>query len=78
MSYHEVPKGNADRELGRKIYMRALEDRRGFRYDQLGIDDADIWAEIFESIGEVARKAITARARKRKRPPRGGKARAGD
>jgi hypothetical protein len=60
MSYHELPKGSADRELGRKIYMRALDDRRGFRYDQLGIEDVDIWAEIFEEMGRVAREAIAA------------------
>jgi hypothetical protein len=58
MSYYEVPKGNADRELGRKIYMKALSDRRGFRDDQLGIEDVDIWAEIFEAMGKVARTAI--------------------
>lgn len=56
MSYHDLPEGNADRELGRKIYMDALEDRRGFRYDQLGIEDVDIWAEIFEAIGAAARR----------------------
>jgi hypothetical protein len=56
MSYHDAPKGNKDRELGRKIYMKALAGRRGFRDDQLGIEDAEIWAEIFESIGKEARK----------------------
>lgn len=55
MSYYDVPEGNADRELGRKIYMDVLEDRRGFRYDQLGIEDPDIWAEIFEEMGKAAR-----------------------
>jgi hypothetical protein len=55
MSYYDLPPGNADCELGRKIYMEALEDRRGFRYDQLGIEDPDIWAEIFEAIGQAAR-----------------------
>lgn len=59
MSYYDLPKGNADRELGRKIYMKALEDRRGFRYDQLGIEDVDIWAEIFEAMGKVARAELT-------------------
>jgi len=58
MSYHDLPKGNADRELGRKIYMEVLDDRRGFRYDQLGIQDVDIWAEIFEEIGKAARVAL--------------------
>lgn len=57
MSYYEVPKGDADRELGRRIYMNALSDRRGFRDDQLGIEDIDIWAEIFEAIGKEARLA---------------------
>jgi len=58
MSYHELPLGNADRELGRKIYLQVLDDRRGFRYDQLGIEDLDIWAEIFEEMGKVARDAL--------------------
>lgn len=58
MSYYDVPKGNADRELGRRLYMNVLSDRRGFRYDQLGIEDEDIWAEIFESLGKEARLAI--------------------
>lgn len=57
MSYYDLPKGNKDRELGRRIYMNALSDRRGFRYDQLGIEDVDIWAEIFEAIGKEARLA---------------------
>lgn len=59
MGYYDVPKGNADREIGRKIYMKALSDRRGFRDDQLGIDDSDIWAEIFEAIGKAARAAVS-------------------
>lgn len=59
MSYYDLPPGNADCELGRKIYMEALEDRRGFRYDQLGIEDIDIWQEIFEAIGKVARSAVS-------------------
>ena len=54
MSYYDVPEGGKEREIGRKIYMEALSDRRGFRDDQLGIDDIDIWAEIFESMGRVA------------------------
>ena len=43
--------------LGRKIYMEALAHRRGFRDDHLGID-ADIWAEIFIQLAQVARKAV--------------------
>lgn len=58
MSYYDVPEGDADRELGRTIYMEALSDRRGFREDQLGIFDEEIWAEIFEHIGRVARASI--------------------
>lgn len=58
MSYHELPTGNADCELGRKIYMEALDDRRGFRDDQLGIEDTEIWREIFEAIGRAARSAV--------------------
>ena len=60
MSYYEVPDGSADLELGRKIYMDVLSDRRGFRYDQLGIEDVDIWSEIFEEMGKAARAALAA------------------
>lgn len=59
MSYHDVPKGGPEREIGRKIYMKALSGRRGFRDDQLGIEDEEIWAEIFEEIGKVARAAVS-------------------
>lgn len=58
MSYYDMPKGNEDCELGKKIYMEALAGRRGFRDDQLGIEDEDIWAEIFEAIGKVARESL--------------------
>lgn len=41
--------------LGRKIYRQALHARRGFRPDQIGIDESDdVWIEIFEDIGRVA------------------------
>jgi hypothetical protein len=59
MSYYDLPKGNPDVELGRAIYMGALDDRRGFRYDQIGIEDPDIWSEIFEQMGKVARAALS-------------------
>lgn len=59
MGYYDVPKGDANRELGRKIYMKALSGRRGFRDDQLGIEDEEIWAEIFEELGKVARAAVS-------------------
>lgn len=62
MSYYDLPEGDIDRELGRRIYMEALSDRRGFRDDQLGIEDVDIWAEIFDAIGKSARKAIMGEA----------------
>lgn len=43
-------------KAGQAIYMNALEDRRGFRPDQLGIPDNDpVWTEIFEAIGSAAR-----------------------
>jgi hypothetical protein len=35
-----------------------LDDRRGFRYDQLGLDDDDIWLEIFEQMGKEALAAV--------------------
>ena len=54
MSYHDVPKGGPERELGRKIYMKVLSGRRGFRDDQLGIEDPEIWEEIFEEMGRIA------------------------
>ena len=64
MSYYDVPEGNSDRELGRAIYLEAISDRRGFRYDQIGIDDPEIWTEIFEHIGAVARAALAKEAGK--------------
>jgi len=56
MSYDDgssLPETRA-RTVGRKIYEAALADRRGFRDDQLGIEDPDIWAGIFRSIGHHA------------------------
>ena len=58
MSYYDLGEGNEDLELGRVIYMKALSGRRGFRDDQLGIEDAATWAEIFEHIGKVARAEL--------------------
>ena len=55
MGYYDLSPGNADCELGRRIYMSALAGRRGFRDDQLDIDDPEIWREIFTSIGKYAR-----------------------
>ncbi len=54
MSYHDfTPKTRAGK-IGKAIYLKALDDRRGFRYDQLGIDDDEIRTEIFEAMGQVA------------------------
>lgn len=58
MGYYELPPGSPECELGRKIYMEALSDRRGFRDDQLGIHDPEIWREIFEAIGAEALRQI--------------------
>jgi hypothetical protein len=58
MSYHDVPEGGAEREIGRSIYMKALSGRRGFRDDQIGIDDPETWAEVFEAMGKVALKEL--------------------
>jgi hypothetical protein len=58
MSYYDVEPSNREQRIGRKIYMDALADRRGFREDQLGIEDPEIWREIFEHIGKVAIDAV--------------------
>lgn len=57
MSYHDFTPTTREGRIGKAIYLGALDDRRGFRYDQLGLDDDEIWKEIFEDIG---RKAIAA------------------
>ena len=53
--------------LGRYIYETALHDRRGFRPDQIGIDDIEIWAEIFNAIGEAAREGLKKELEKTRR-----------
>jgi hypothetical protein len=60
MSYHDFTPNSREGKIGQKIYLAALDDRRGFRYDQLGIDDDDIWTEIFEAIGVAAIEAVSA------------------
>lgn len=58
MSYHDFePKSRAGK-IGKAIYLNVLDDRRGFRHDQLGIDDDEIWKEIFEAMGNEALKAV--------------------
>ena len=58
MSYHDFTPESREGKIGQKIYLRALDDRRGFRYDQIGIDDDEIWTEIFEHMGRVAIAAV--------------------
>jgi hypothetical protein len=60
MSYHDFTPSSREGQVGQKIYLSALDDRRGFRYDQLGIDDDALWTEIFEAIGRAAIKAVAA------------------
>lgn len=50
MSYQDFTPTSREGKIGKAIYLNALDDRRGFRYDQLGIGDDDIWTEIFEHI----------------------------
>lgn len=59
MSYHDFDCKTREGRIGQAIYLKALDDRRGFRYDQLGIDDDEIWEEIFEAIGTEALAAVS-------------------
>jgi hypothetical protein len=61
MSYHDFTPETHEGRIGQTIYLKALDDRRGFRYDQVGIDDDEIWKEIFEDIGKVAIQAVNGR-----------------
>lgn len=63
MSYHDFTPESREGKIGKAIYLESLDDRRGFRYDQLGIDDDDIWTEIFEHMGREAIKAVEAHSR---------------
>ena len=58
MSYHDFTPTSREGKIGQTIYLDALDDRRGFRYDQIGIDDDAIWEEIFEAIGKAAINAV--------------------
>lgn len=58
MSYHDFTPRTRRGKIGKAIYLSALDDRRGFRYDQLGIDDDAIWKEIFEAMGDAAIRAV--------------------
>lgn len=57
MSYHDFTPTSREGKIGQAIYLEALDDRRGFRYDQLEIDDDSLWTEIFEAMGLEAIKA---------------------
>lgn len=61
MSYHDFTPSSRDGKIGKEIYLKALSGRRGFRDDQLGIEDDEIWNEIFEAIGKSAISAVAAR-----------------
>lgn len=53
--FDEIPDGD-DERLGQRIYKAALVGRRGFRPDQLGIEEEDeIWLEIFRAMGASSR-----------------------
>lgn len=54
MSGYEIEPETRTGKIGKAIYDEALAGRRGFRWDQLGIEDDEIWAEIFEAIGHAA------------------------
>lgn len=58
MSYHDFEPTSIEGSIGKVVYMAALDHRRGFRYDQLGIEDHGIWAEIFDDIGKAAVAAV--------------------
>jgi len=62
MSYHDFTPKTREGKIGKAIYLTALDDRRGFRYDQLGIDDDSIWNEIFIAIGSAAINAVSKKA----------------
>ena len=58
MSYHDTKPHTRAGKIGKAIYMEALSDRCGFRDDQLGIEDVEIWDEIFTAIGNAAISAV--------------------
>lgn len=58
MSYHDFTPETHAGKIGKAIYLEALDDRRGFRYDQIGIHDDEIWNEIFEAMGAAALAAV--------------------
>jgi len=55
--FYDVDLATREEKAGRTIYSAALYYRRGFRDDQLGIEDGEIWKEIFGAIGQSAFEA---------------------
>ncbi len=60
MGYNDVRSKDKNVQLGKKIYDDALYGRRGFRDDQLGIEETKLWREIFADIGKAARNWVNA------------------
>ena len=60
MTFYDAEPETREQRIGKDIYYEALFDRRGFRDDQLGIEDPEIWLEIFQEIGEQALLAVKA------------------
>lgn len=60
MSYNDFSPRTREGKIGKDIYMEALSGRRGFRDDQLGIEENVIWKEIFEAMGAAAIRALEA------------------
>ena len=58
MSYYHIHPKTKEGQIGKRIYMEALNGRRGFRDDQLGIEDPEIWNEIFADMGQAAIAAV--------------------
>lgn len=58
MDYFDDDLDSPSANVGREIYRNALEDRRGFRPDQLGIPTDDpVWLEIFEALSKASAEA---------------------
>jgi hypothetical protein len=58
MGYYDVKSKDKDVLIGREIYDNSLYGRRGFRDDQIGIEETKLWREIFKEIGCAARQAV--------------------
>lgn len=57
-NYYRENIGSDEQRRGRRIYHSALDDRLGFRADQIGIpEDDNVWLEIFGALGDAAASA---------------------